>query len=324
MKSDELLKLSDVLDKDVEFFLDPFTVVAEAQYSWRASPDLPKSELDRFESEASGWIGMLRWLRQLESSAHSPLKYALQLDIHSTFELAQRHAELLVEQHQLGPVPALKLVDWIEKQLDIPILFVDTGRRLKQGAISGAACHLRELGVILVNRHESAPRRYFDLAHELFHTLTWEAMLPDYRESNSIEDRKSAHRVEQLANNFAAALLMPRATLDSLIDQTRLNDAHHLAEIAKQLRVTADALGWRLLNLRMIDKPTRAELSQQKHTDVEEELPRLFSLAFVRLLHLALEKGQVSARRAAKALGMPLSELAALFTLYDLPAPFEL
>ena len=35
---------------------------------------------------------------------------------------------------------------------------------------------MAELGVILVNRREPLVRRNFDLAHELFHSLTWESI----------------------------------------------------------------------------------------------------------------------------------------------------
>ena len=35
---------------------------------------------------------------------------------------------------------------------------------------------------MLIARHEVAGRRHFDLAHELFHLLTWDAMPPEYLE----------------------------------------------------------------------------------------------------------------------------------------------
>ncbi|MCZ7561296.1 MAG: XRE family transcriptional regulator [Burkholderiaceae bacterium] len=325
VKAEELLKLSDVLDRDVEFFVDPFTVVAEAQYSWRASPELPAEELDRFEERANGWIGVLRWLRaQTVETQPSPLKYALRLNSQSTFEQAQRHAEELVARFGLGPVPAEKLVACIEEQFDTPVLFVDTGEPSRLGAISGAACHLDEFGVILVNRRESPARRYFDLAHEFFHTLTWEAMRPEHRETNSIEDRKNVRRAEQLANNFASALLMPPAALDELIEPARAQDVRHLVEVAAKLRVSTEALSWRLFHLHRIDEATRVKLAQRKPQQVKDATPALFSTEFVRQLHVALDKGQLSARKAAKLLSLSLSELTALFTAHELAPPFEL
>lgn len=107
VKAEELLKLSDLLDRDVEFFVDPFSVVGEAEYSWRASPELAEAELDRFQEQASAWVGLLRWLREQGPVAHSPLKFSLRLDSSSsTFESAQRSAEQLVLQLGLQGRPA--------------------------------------------------------------------------------------------------------------------------------------------------------------------------------------------------------------------------
>jgi Zn-dependent peptidase ImmA (M78 family) len=323
VKSDELLQFSDALNQDLEFFIDPFSVVAEAEYSWRASPALPEEDLNRFQEKASGWVGMLRWLRAQEPTVHSPLGYRLRLDMNSSYQAAQRAAEQLVEQHRLGPVPAVRLAECIEQDLDIPVLFVDADADLQRGAISGAACHLPELGVILVNRRESAARRNFDLAHELFHSLTWERMPPMHRESNSIEARQRTRRVEQLADDFAAALLMPSVSLDLLIDQARVKDVRHLADVATRLSVSIDALGWRLRSLGRIDEGTREKLSRLPHPEAGNETPELFSPNFVKLLHVALDKGRLSARKAAKTLGMSLHELTELFAAHDLPSPFS-
>ncbi|HSW17910.1 MAG TPA: XRE family transcriptional regulator [Ramlibacter sp.] len=322
LKAEELLELSDLLDRDVEFFVDPFSVVDEAQYSWRASQEVPKEALDRFEERAGAWVGLLRWMRESSPIEHDPLKFALRINTGSTYEAAQQNAERLVGRLGLGVVPADKLVQTIEQELDIPVLFVDMDPGGK-GSISGAACHLGELGVILVNRREREGRRNFDLAHELFHHLTWEAMQPNHRESNSMEHRGRAHRIEQLADNFASALLMPRATLDAYIDKERLKDIAHLAAVAEKLRVAPEALSWRLLNLGLIDGGTRQALAQRRGA-ADNNLPRLFSERFVKLLHVALDKGRISARKAAKTLGLSLSELSGLFKSYDLSSPFEL
>jgi Zn-dependent peptidase ImmA (M78 family)/transcriptional regulator with XRE-family HTH domain len=323
VKPDELLKFSDVLDQELEFFLDPFSVIAEAQYSWRASPDVPEDVLDRFESRAGGWVGMLRWLRAQSASGQNPLGFALRLDINSSFEQAHAKAAQLVEQLQLGSVPAPKLADCIEKKLDIPVLYIDAEAGSRRGTISGAACHLAEMGVILVNRRESAVRRNFDLAHELFHTLTWERMKPEHRESNSTQARQRTKRVEQLADNFAGALLMPMASLDALIDPDRQKDVKHLADIAAQLRVSVSALGWRLRALSRIDDDTREKLARVRSPEPAGTQPKLFSESFVKQLHTALDKGQLTARKAAKTLGLSLHELGQLFVIYELPDPFS-
>lgn len=324
LKPEELLQMSDLLNRDLEYFVDPFAVAGEAQFSWRADPQVPEASLDGFELTAGQWIGLLRWLREQQDGQGSVLKRALRLSSQSSFEDAQDCAESLAAELELGVIPAETLIDKIERDLDIPVLFVDTVHTEEGQSISGATCHLDEMGVILINRNETEARRFYDLAHELFHALTWDAMKPDHRESNSVEERNKGKRIEQLANNFAAALLMPRASLDKLIDQERHDDVAYLCEIAGLLRVAPVALAWRLFNLKRITDDTRRELAQEKQRASVSGPPKRFSLTFVRMLHEALERGRLSARKAAKAMGFGLGGLTELFVQYDLAAPFEL
>ena len=324
LKPDEMLRLSDLLDRDIEFFIDPFAVAGEAQFSWRAAPEVPEDSLDGFELKVGQWIGLLRWLREQQDSRTSVLKRALRLSAQSSFEDAQERAEGLVAELDLGVIPAESLIDKIERELDIPVLFVDTVETDDGKSISGATCHLEEMGVILINRNETEARRVYDLAHELFHALTWDAMKPDYRESNSIEERNKVKRIEQLANNFAAALLMPRASLNKLIDGNRQDDIAHLCEVAALLRVAPVALAWRLFNLKLINDDTRRVLSQEKQRASVSGPPKRFCMSFVKMLREALENGRLSARKAAKAMGLGLGGLTELFAQYDFPAPFEL
>lgn len=324
LKPEELLTLSDILDRDIEFFIDPFAVAGEAQFSWRAAAEVPEASLNSFELKAGQWIGLLRWLREQRAGRVSVLKRSLRLSSQSSFEDAQERAESLVAELGLGAIPAETLIDKVESELDIPVLFVDTGDTAEGQSISGATCHLEEMGVILINRNENEARRFFDLAHELFHSLTWDAMKPEHRESNSTEHRTKVKRIEQLANSFAAALLMPRLSLDMLLDRKRIDDITHLCEVSELLRVAPMTLGWRLFNLKLIDEDMRRRLSQEKQRPAVSGSPKPFSATFVKMLHGALENGRLSARKAAKAMGLGLGALTELFAEYDLPAPFEL
>ena len=324
LKPEEMMALSDLLDRDLEFFIDPFAVAGEAQFSWRAAPEVPEDSLDGFELKAGQLIGLLRWLREQQDSRSSVLKRALRLSTQSTFEDAQERAESQVAELGLGVIPAEGLIDKIERELDIPVLFVDTVDAVDGKSISGATCHLEEMGVILINRNESEARRFFDLAHELFHALTWDAMKPDHRESNSVEERSKGKRIEQLANSFAAALLMPSASLKKLVEGDQANDIAHLCEVAALLRVAPVTLAWRMFNLKLIGEATRRALSQEKQRPSVSGPPKRFSPNFVKMLHEALENGRLSARKAAKTMGLGLGGLTELFAQYDLTAPFEL
>lgn len=146
LKPDEMLALADLFDRDIDFFIDPFAVAGEAQFSWRAAPEVPEDSLDGFELKAGRWIGLLRWLREQQDSRSSVLKRALRLSSQSSFEDAQKRAESLVAELDLGVIPAEGLIDKIERELDIPVLFVDTVDTADGQSISGATCHLEEMG----------------------------------------------------------------------------------------------------------------------------------------------------------------------------------
>lgn len=322
VKPDELVLLSEVLSKDIEFFLDPFCIEGEAQFSWRASPAIDEENLNNFEIKAGKWIGLLRWLREGELNASASLKHSLHLTKNSSYENAIACAERLARVFELGAIPATKLLDFIENKLDIPVLFVDTIETPKGNSISGATCHLQDLGIILVNRNESEARCYFDLAHELFHVLTWDAIKPDHRESNSYEDREHGKKIEQLADNFAAALLMPKDSLETLIDKSRLDKVKYLLDISLKLCVSPTALAWRLFNLKWIDEYMLNNLKDERQCSSFS--PKPFSKNFIELLYSAIEHGRLSARKAAKAMSMNLTQLKELFVDYSLPIPFEL
>ncbi len=65
-------------------------------------------------------------------------------------------------------------------------------------------------------------------------------------------------------------------------------------------------------------------LSQYQQADSAEELPGLFSHSFAEQLHVALDKGRLSPRKAATTLGLSLHEMTELFAAYRLQAPYSL
>ena len=149
-----------------------------------------------------------------------------------------------------------------------------------------------ELDVVLINRHEVVGRRHFDLAHELFHILTWDAMPPEHSE----EARETGgNRVEQLANNFASAVLMPVPVLDRFGDWSEIGEGELAAQLnaaADELQVTASALKWRLVALERL-KPAMARaipdaaLRNNGRGAVSPVLPPPFSKPFMEVMALA-------------------------------------
>ena len=179
---------------------------------------------------------------------------------------------------------------------------------------------------MLIARHEVAGRRHFDLAHELFHVLTWDAMPPE-RSEEAMET--GGNRVEQLANNFAAAVLMPADTLAQFGDWSGQSEdvlIRRLNEAADKLQVTASALKWRLVALSLLAKATAHALPDEalrnNGREVAEDIPpALFSRPFAEVIGLAIERGHVSVRRAAALLGLTIEGLSDVFAAHGVAHP---
>lgn len=320
----ELVQASQVLGRAIDWFIDPFVIAGEARFSWRVAQTVPDAALDDFESRIGQLVGLMRHLKVALRGPSKALAPMLRMPSHPTFEDAWAWGEAVSQELELGVISSQNLVDRIECKLDIPVLFIDVEIGIGPRNLSGAMCQLPDLGVIVINRQESVVRRNFDVAHELFHALTWDAMPPDRREVPEQPAGKRVPRIEQLADNFAAAVLMPRASLDKLIPPERLADVQYLGDVARELQVSTGALAYRLLNAKMIDKPTCDALLDFRLPKVRADLPELFSSSFATLLHDGIARGHVSARKAAKALSMTLDQLAGLMRDHGKPVPFSM
>ena len=197
--------------------------------------------------------------------------------------------------------------------------------------VSGAACRLPDLDVVLINRDEVPGRRHFDLAHELFHILTWEAMPPVHVED--VTETGGANRVEQLANTFASALLMPARIVEVAADWRTLRGDVLIARLnatADHLEVTATALLWRLVSLGLVERadaravPADALRFNGRPARPEGRTPQLFSKRFVEIVARAVEEGRVSIRKIASLLALSVDDLGDLFAAHGVPAPYDL
>ena len=179
---------------------------------------------------------------------------------------------------------------------------------------------------ILVNRAEPEGRRNFDIAHEVFHLLTWDVMAPD-RVDEAGGKRK---RVEQLADNFAAALLMPAPTMAARWGAHDItSDVHDwLNETAVDLRVSAVACMWRLRTLGFLSKADVLAIDEKRlvaNGRPAAAIPYVpkFSEQFVRCIAVALDAGRISVKRAASLLSLNMQEFATLLSDHGFEPSFE-
>ncbi len=314
----ELLRAVAVMGLDLEYFTDSFRLVGEGRFSFRAA-GAPPALLDQFEDRAGRWIATYRRLGELTGEVTTPLEPRLSLSKTSSFEEAQSAAEALVRAWELGEAPAHLLEARIRERLGALVLFVDA-----PAGISGAACQLPGLNAILVNRREPEGRRNYDLAHELFHLLTWDAMPPS-RVDSPLPRKGKGNRVEQLAESFGAALLMPEASLASRWHTRGSTEIHRwLNAAASEFLVSALALKWRLHGLGWISRADLLDIVDHRlvangRPARSQPVPRPFGPEFVARLAEGIDRGHLSLRRAAGLLGLTLEQMDELFGEYEIP-----
>ncbi|HXF94290.1 MAG TPA: XRE family transcriptional regulator [Nitrospiraceae bacterium] len=322
LSAEELVRAMQVLGVDVDYFTDPLRLVGEGRFNWRVRKDSDPSFLQAFEDKAGRWIATYRYFCKRETA--SALKPRLPLTEQSTYEEARTAAEALGREWDLGEIPALHLETRLRERIGTLVLYVEA-----PDAVSGAACLLPEISTILINRREPEGRRHYDLAHEVFHLLTWEQMPPEHYEGEIPRGGKG-RRVEQLADNFASALLMPERTLAPRWQARGQDDIHNwLNATATELLVTAVALKWRLVQLGWLAKADLHDIHDIRlvangRPRSEQPVPKLFSVEFIQCLHDAVLRGAISVRRSASLLDMTLHDLADLFQAYGYPVPFDL
>jgi len=316
-KPSELVAVARVLAVSLDYFTDRFSAAGEASFSFRAG-SVEEEELSAFEELAGKWMATYR-----ELTSPSLIKQALSITDRSSFEQAQDAGEQTRKDLGLGSFPGHELQEATERAWGILVLHVDP-----PSGISGAASRLGGVQAVLINRTEPRARRNYDLAHELFHLLTWDTMPPARIESEAAPKGKEK-RVEQLADNFAAALLMPRASmLASWKDHEHLPLTERIVAMAAEAGVSGPALKYRLLNLGLAakaDLPDDAEIAQWKSQSERPEVPPLpFNASFINVLHRAVEEGTLSVRKASRILGTDTAGLGELFRSYGRQLSYEI
>jgi Zn-dependent peptidase ImmA (M78 family) len=164
------------------------------------------------------------------------------------FGLVNRLAEKIRDSLDLGSRPATNLLNILENVLRFKILHLD----LEEG-ISAASIVDEKLGVgILINANEVPWRRNFDLAHELFHIITWNVFSRE-----EVGDGSVRTKPEQYADSFAASLLLPRSQLVESLEEITSNGEIRfvdIIELAKEFGVSTEAILWRLVNIKALKK----------------------------------------------------------------------
>jgi Zn-dependent peptidase ImmA (M78 family)/DNA-binding XRE family transcriptional regulator len=306
VKAWELFKFAEILKVSPESLYSEIQEDLQPTIFWRKKGDNEKSVL----LEEKHMIQCYEDYRLVERLVAENLVKKLPQEVCDIHEAdttwANRLAEKIHRKFSLGNYPAELLQQCLEEEYGILLL----SKSLENGS---ASCYRDEFGaVILLNEREVPWRQSFNLAHELFHLITWDNQLIQKIKTNSDLFKKN----EKLADAFAAALLMPQQMLDLDIQGNELTYSFIVA-LAMKYRVSKQAMLWRLCYLRYIsNKAVENILADEDFLKLDhfsfkksfQSIPS-FSNRFVRLAYLAYEKGRLSKGRLAQMLQVKLRDV---------------
>lgn len=297
----QLTQLAAVYSRSVASLLtdDP---IAEQTVLWRERPvEAPTLEVE-FLRLAEQYANLEKWCNDVRPPFRLPPVTKAFDDF--TEADAEELARTVCRDLGLGDRPATNLLGVLEEDLGIKVFhkaFAPTG--------TAACSRSPNFGyAILLNAKNTRWRRNFDLAHELFHLLTWET----FRATSATTTK----REEKLANKFAASLLLPADAVKSMVTRRggKLS-AVAVFEVVREFDVSVEALAWRLYELYGGGSADRvkqriAELNavgSDYENRTEEPLPQR-PRRFHMLAVDALRTGKMSTGRFAEYLGISRSQ----------------
>ena len=312
-KFSQLSKLAEVYRRTIEFFLTDEPVV-ENMMLWREKPD---TEEKRKEVEAR-FFQLCEQYHNLEVCCGEPGKVKLpEPDITKPEQFDYKQVEALASKvlklFSLGEIPGASLKQALEEKYYVKIFYLE----FLGSAISWVSPKFGP--AILLNKRNKLWRRNYDLAHELFHILTWS----NFRTANVNVLTASAEE-EKLADVFASRLLLPEESVRERISfytdsqgQIRLEQ---LEDVAREFGVSLDALVYRIASLFKIKKEdTLKYLDATKklcafHKPRESDEPEMLPERYCALAQRALRDGNLSLLQFAKYMGISYKKAQAYIT----------
>ena len=318
--SEELIRLMEYLGKPLEYFTDPFLITQKEVFSWRIPHEAEAKVPAEYEERAKKIIASYREFSKMLGKRISALSPKMQITRQCGYEEVEDIAEYLVQEWELSEVPYENLRKVLEGKLHIPVLYVDAPKN-----VSGASCRLDDLNCILINRNEPIGRQSFNLAHELFHLMTWDIFPPKPIDQAQPESKPHS---EKLADCFASALLMPKESIVKYFQtlDTGMPTLKRLESVAKRYHVSVAAAYYRLKSLKLIQKVDEEyyNLQIKNHfVDNSMTIPPPYSKGFAEILNEAIHKGLVSVRKAMSLLECSENDLEELFSEYKLKGLYE-
>jgi len=199
----QLKELADLFHRTTAFFLEEGPLPSEVVL-WRQKPQSPNAEV--LQAHLLRLAEQYHLLEQwCESFERLQIPFAAGQSDGFGYQQAEKLAHDFRNIHGLGERPGQSLLRVVEEICKIKVFhiaFEPSG---------SAACTLDATfgAAILLNSKNVRWRRNFDLAHELFHLLTWKI----FRKPGEESFTEASALEENLATCFAHNLLMPQEPL---------------------------------------------------------------------------------------------------------------
>lgn len=300
----QLQKLANIYRRSVGFFLDEAAYPTECVL-WRERPESPNAE----ELQAT-LIDLAKKFHSLEilCEEHSPYELPKSSGTSQAFTYTKTESLAFQVRRELGlgDRPGQTLLRVLEEVCNVKVFhlpFEPTG---------SAACSVSEEfgAAILLNSESVRWRRNFDLAHELFHLLTWDV----FRHGSEEQAEVASDQEEKFATCFARNLLMPAEAFREAINVQRDGAGKlgfdGLFEVAREFDVSVEAVMWHMSFVFNLDgKKVKDEVERVKSSlcvwdTRESDQPPKRPTRFVALCNQAFRKGLISTGRYAECLGI--------------------
>jgi Zn-dependent peptidase ImmA (M78 family)/transcriptional regulator with XRE-family HTH domain len=297
-KLSQLSRLGEVYKRDIEFFLGSGAPV-EAVMLWRERPQ----EDVRYEVEGEFrrlceqynrlelCTGQMRQRRLPRPGTTDAEKFG--------YGDASAFAREVHNEFSLGDIPSVSLKQVLEESYFVKLFYLD----FDGSALSTVS---EEFGAaILLNRQNVLWRRNYDLAHEVFHILTWDVF------RGSGDSTVGWEQEESLANKFSSVLLMPEEPLRNRVE-SRLRDnaidLGQLDDIAREFGVSLSALIYRIASIYCFKKEDtdkyQFDAARYKKEVRESDKPATLPQRYCDLAERALREGKISLVQFAKYMGI--------------------
>ena len=236
--------------------------------------------------------------------------------LHSIIEDVEHLAENEWRRLGLGDEPIKDIFSLIESQ-GVHVL------RQEMGSVGfdGAFLYSQENGAfIIINASRPLVRQVFTAAHEYCHCLKHRnrgIQIDRNIHENSMQSDIPAF--ERYANMFAGAFLMPKKAIERAVKNlNRHIGPEEVIQLKRHFGVSYQAMVWRLVNLKFIQKARTDELLQIKPRALEESLfgeteesglPEKMPERYVRIALDAYLMGKITVSRLAELLNKDVFEL---------------